>query len=201
MPLSSKTHTLPWLGGSSGWSIVLYTKTLQVPILAGHVPSLQVPSPVRECTGSKQSMFLSLSLSSSINISPGKDLKNPTDFYHIENRIHSPNLGWLLHLTAPHSPPPGWPPSIPSLPRSVLREARSGHLYPKEPPTLSSLLLSLYPLVVLCLLHGACLARSDISAYFLLSFSSVRIRAPETRETVCLFPSVGTVLRPEPCSV
>ena len=65
MVLSLKSyHSLPWPGGSVGWSIIQYTKRLQV------------QSPVGECTWGNWSMFikqflslsLSLSISSSLSI-------------------------------------------------------------------------------------------------------------------------------------
>ena len=43
------------MGGSISWSVVPYTRFE----LSGHIPRLQVQSPVGVCTGSNQSMFLS----------------------------------------------------------------------------------------------------------------------------------------------
>ena len=64
-----KTQILPWLGGSVGWSMVLYPKryrTFWIGIgpcrfdsWSGHIPRLQVRSPVRAHMGGNQLMFLS----------------------------------------------------------------------------------------------------------------------------------------------
>ena len=64
--------SLSWLGGSVGWSIVLYTKRLWVQFpQSGHIPRLQIWSPLGVCTGGNWLIFLTScsSFSSSLPLS------------------------------------------------------------------------------------------------------------------------------------
>lgn len=74
----------------------------------------------------------------------------------------------------PHSSPGDASWLSPSLPG--LCSERPSQITPLERATP---LLLLRPLALLCLLPGTCLVGCDMCVYFLLSFSSVRVKAPE----------------------
>ena len=71
----------PWPGGSISCSITLHNKGLWVRFRLGHIPKLQVQSPVEAYMGGNQSMFLSyidvsLPLCLSLSLSPSLTLKS-----------------------------------------------------------------------------------------------------------------------------
>ena len=93
----SEQLLVPWPGGSVDWSVILYTKKLQVPPLSGHTPKLQFwPQVTAHMEGNQSislclSVCLSLSLSvclslKSINISSGEGQIKVTSNYNVEEQ-------------------------------------------------------------------------------------------------------------------